>query len=120
MKTEIKNIILAFEAASATRNIEKLKNILHPDYRVVANRFKGASHAVIIRKDQYLAMTQDETIGGTSYQTDIIYISITDHTAMVEVLLKSNNSSDMHKYLFLIQDAEDQWQVVGDLPLIIE
>ncbi len=120
MKSSIKEVVLTFEKASAERNIDGLKKVLHPDYRAVANRFKGSDDVVLISRENYLSMTETGKIGGTSYDTDFISISVANHTAMAEVLLRSKTSSDMHKYLFLIQNQEDKWQVISDLPLVIE
>lgn len=120
MKEQIQKIVLAFEKASAQRNIKKLKKVLHSDYKVIANRFKGSDNVTIISREDYLKMTQASKIGGTSYDTEFINISVAEHTAMAEVLLKSKTTSNMHKYLFLIQNKNDKWQVVSDLPLVIE
>ena len=120
MEKEIKEVVLKLEKAASERDISKIKEYLHQDYRVVANRFKGTKTATIITKEMYLGMMQSKKIGGTSYKTEFNNINITDHTAIVDVLFKSEKTSNMHKYLVLIQDENNQWKVVGDIPIVIE
>lgn len=120
MENEIKNVVLNLENATAERNIQKIEEFLHKDYRVVANRFKGTKTTTIITKEMYLVMMKGNKIGGTSYQTEFKNISITEHTAIVDVLFKSDKSSNMHKYLILIQDDNNNWKVVSDIPIVIE
>lgn len=116
----IKEIIHLVEEAAANRNINLLSQLLHEDYRVVANRFKGSKSATIISKDAYLSMMESEKIGGTSYKIKFNDIKITAHTAMIDLLFISEESSDMHKYLILIQDEKDQWKIVSDIPVVLE
>ncbi|WP_420385437.1 hypothetical protein [Roseivirga sp.] len=116
----IQQIIGLAEEAAANRNINLLSQLLHEDYRVVANRFKGSKSATIISKDVYLSMMESEKIGGTSYTIKFNDVKITAHTAMVDLLFISEESSDMHKYLILIQDEKDQWKIVSDIPIVME
>ena len=120
MENEIKKVVLNLESATAERNILEIEKYLHKDYRVVANRFKGSSTTTIITREVYLEMMQAGKIGGTSYTTEFKSISITDHTAMVDLVFTSDISSNMHKYLILVLDENDQWKVVSDIPVVIE
>lgn len=120
MENKIKTLVLAFEKATAERNIKELNEILHPDYRVMANRFKGSAGTTLIPRAQYLKMLEGKQIGGTHYKTEFLHISVTQHTAMVEVFYKSEVTSDMHKYLFLVQNENDDWQVISDLPIVVD
>lgn len=117
MENQIRSIITHLESAAFTRDIQKVEHYLHDDYRVVANRFRGASTATILNKATYLQMMKDGKIGGTSYKVNIHDIKIADHTAAVDVLYNSPNSN-MHKYLILLLDENDQWKVVSDIPVI--
>ena len=120
MEQEIKKVIQNVEKASAERNVTELESLLHPEYRVIANRFKGTPGSTIIPRSMYLDMMKAEKIGGTSYQVEFKSISISDHTSMVELLYKTKESSGMHKYLLLVQDEKDQWKVVSDMPIILD
>lgn len=120
MEIKIKQTVAAIEKAAEKRDVKKLDELLHQDYRVVANRFKGGTTATIISKDLYLKMMKDEKIGGTSYHIKYNDIKIIGHTAMVDLLYLSDTTSSMHKYLVLIQDEQDQWKVVSDIPIVID
>lgn len=120
MEIKIKETVASIEKAAEKRDVKKLDELLHKDYRVVANRFKGGTTATIISKDKYLEMMRDGKIGGTSYNIKYNDIKITGHTAMVDLLYLSDVTSDMHKFLILIQDEQDQWKVVSDIPIVID
>lgn len=120
MKKEVEQVILNLEKATSQRNVEEIEKYLHQDYRVMANRFKGTKATTILTRDTYLSMIREEKIGGTSYQTNFNSVSITDHTASVDLLFKSDQTSDMHKYLFLVKDENDAWKVISDLPIVLE
>lgn len=119
MNEDVQKVVLAFEKATAQQNIEEINTILHQDYRVIANRFKGTKTATIITKEMYLGMMKAKKIGGTIYQTDFISINVTEHTAIVDVLFVGEKNS-MHKYLILIQDENNQWKIVSDVPIVIK
>lgn len=120
MKNQIKEIVTSIEKAAANRNIKQLTELLHKDYRVIANRFKGVEDHLIISKEAYLQMMNDEKIGGTSYHIKFNDIIVFGHSAIVDVLYLSETTSDMHKFLTLIQDPNNEWKVVSDIPIVME
>ncbi len=120
MKNQIKEIVASIEKAAANRNIKQLTELLHKDYRVVANRFKGSKNVTIIPKETYLQMMKEKKVGGTNYNINVKDIKIYEHTAIVDVLYISETTSDMHKYLVLIQDQNNQWKVVSDIPIVMD
>lgn len=120
MKNQIKEIVASIEKAAANRNIKQLTELLHKDYRVVANRFKGSKNVTIIPKETYLQMMKEKKVGGTNYNINVKDIKIYEHTAIVDVLYISKTTSDMHKYLVLIQDENNEWKVVSDIPIVMD
>ena len=120
MKNQIKETVASIEKSAANRDTIQLAELLHKDYRVIANRFKGSENAVIISKEAYLQMMKDEKVGGTSYDINFNDIKISGHTAIVDVLYSSKTTSDMHKFLVLIQDENNQWKIVSDIPIVME
>ncbi|MFB9292730.1 nuclear transport factor 2 family protein [Persicitalea jodogahamensis] len=120
METEIKQAVAIFDQATARRDIETLKSVLHPDYRVTANRFRGTPGTTLITRETYLEMMKDGKIGGTKYEEEFRQISVTGHTAMVDVMLREIGVPAMHKYLFLVQNEKDDWQIISDLPIVIK
>lgn len=119
MKNQIKETVMSIEKAAANRNNKQLKEFLHKDYRVIANRFKGSENTVIISKETYLQMMKDEKIGGTSYNISFNDVKTLGHTAIVDVLYSSETASDMHKFLVLIQDKNNKWKIVSDIPIVL-
>ncbi|MFT0156934.1 nuclear transport factor 2 family protein [Tenacibaculum ascidiaceicola] len=119
MKNQIKETVMSIEKAAANRNNKQLKEFLHKDYRVIANRFKGSENTVIISKETYLQMMKDEKIGGTSYNINFNDVKTLGHTAIVDVLYSSETASDMHKFLVLIQDKNNKWKIVSDIPIVL-
>jgi len=87
---------------------------------VLANRFQGKAGVMVIKREDYLKLMADEKIGGTPYETEIHQISVTGHTAMVDLSWKSKKASDYHKYVFLVLNEEDKWQIISDLPIATE
>ena len=120
MEIQIKETVKTFDEATARRDIETLESVLHPDYRVMANRFRGTPGTTLITRETYLKMMEGGKIGGTKYDAEYKQVSVTGHTAMVDVLLKQKGVPAMHKYLFLVQDEKDAWQIIGDLPIVME
>ena len=120
MEMEVKQAVLAFDRATATRDLAALKKVLHPDYRVLANRFRGTPGTTLIARDTYLSMMENGKVGGTVYEPDFRQISVLEHTAMVDVVLKAKGAASMHKYLFLVQNDNNEWQVISDLPVVME
>ena len=118
MENAIKKIVIDFQKAIAKRDVERLDKILHPNFRVMANRFKGGEGTVLIDKEGYLTMMKEQKIGGTWYDMEMINLTIADHTAMVELNFVSDQSAKMHLFMFLVQGAKNQWEIISDLPVI--
>ncbi len=117
---EIKKLVEAFEAGTAKRNLEALEKVLHQDYTVMVNRMGGKPGMTVINRETYLKLLEAEKIGGVSYEIDINQISVTGHTATVDLLFKSEAVPNMHKYIFVVQNDEDKWQVIADLPIFVK
>ena len=120
MEMEVKQTVLAFDGATATRDIATLQKVLHPDYRVLANRFRGTPGTTVIMRDTYLSLMENGKVGGRVYEPEFRQINVTGHTAMVDLLLKTKGVASMHKYLFLVQNDKNEWQVISDLPVVME
>lgn len=120
MEIQIKETVKTFDEATARRDIATLESVLHPDYRVMANRFRGTPGTTLITRETYLKMMEGGKIGGIKYEAEYRQISVTGHTAMVDVMLQEKGKPAMHKYLLLVQNEKDAWQIIGDLPIVIK
>ena len=70
--------------------------VLHPNYPVLANRFRDTPGTTLITRNAYLSMMESGKVGGTVYEPEFRQISITGYTAMVDLLLKAKGSASMH------------------------
>lgn len=118
MENSIKKVIVDFQKAIAKRDVKSLDIILHPSFRVMANRYKGSEQTVLIDKKAYLTMMGDQKIGGVYYDLKLIDLVIAEHTAMVEANFISDKSANMHLFLLLVQNAKNKWEIISDLPVI--
>ena len=117
MEDAIRQIINDFEDATAQRDIAALESLLHPEFRVMANRFRGGPGTTLIPRDAYLGMMKAEKIGGTAYEVSFESVTIYEHTAAAEVSFIGSDSN-MHLFLLLVQDDDNAWKIISDLPLI--
>lgn len=118
MNENLLETVTSFNEAIATRDIATLEQILHAEFRVLANRFNGGDQAVVLSRAAYLQMMRDEKIGGTAYELEILSSSIFDHTAHVEAALTNEDHPDMHLYILLVKNASNQWQIISDVPVM--
>ena len=118
MEKAIKDVVNQFQQAVATRDVQSLETLLHPDFRVMANRFRGGEGMTLLPRETYLGMMKAEKIGGTAYDVQVLNVSVHDHTAAAEVHFSSPAEANMHLYLLLAQDSNDRWQIISDLPVI--
>lgn len=116
MKTEkeIKKVIGTFVKAGEERNVSMYSDILHTDFRVIANRFPTPEKTSIIPAKSYIAMISKEVIGGTEYQIKYKDIYIAEHSATVRVELIAEKSRQLVTFL-LIQNSENKWQIIADM-----
>ena len=119
MEKEIKQVINDFQQAVAARDLSSLETLLHPDFRVMANRFREGEGTTLLPRETYLGMMKAEKIGGTAYEVEIVNVAVKDHTAAAEVNFTSQPEADMHLFLLLVQDSNDDWQIISDLPILI-
>ncbi len=119
MENLIKEVVSKFNEAIATRNVSQLETILHQDFVVMANRFKGDSGMTVMSRAVYLGAMSANKIGGTLYDVEFINISTFEHTAMAEVLLDSKETASMHVFLSLVKNSDDHWQIICNLPVIV-
>lgn len=114
MKDEIKSVVERFVEAGATHNVSMYNDLLHPEFRVIANRYPTPDKISIIPVEGYIALIGKKTIGGTSYQ--IIYqdVAVAEHTAVVRAELKAETGGQ-YINLLLVRSPENQWQIISDL-----
>ncbi|MEL7002424.1 MAG: nuclear transport factor 2 family protein [Bacteroidota bacterium] len=119
MNNQIKEVISEFALAIEAQDTDRLDEILHSDFVVMANRLKGDNGMTVMPRAMYMGAMDAGKIGGAKYETQFLNTHIFQHTAVVEVLLSSSTSADMHLFLSLVLNDNNEWQIVCDLPVVI-
>ena len=114
MEKEIKNIIETFVKAGEDRNVAMYNDILHENFRVIANRYPTPDKTSIITAEDYKALITKEIIGGTKYEVIFNSIDIAEHSATVRAELKAEKGGQSVTFL-LIQNQENEWLIIADM-----
>jgi len=114
MQNEIKNVVLAFAKAGEERNVQAYDEILHSDFRVIANKYPTPDKTSIIPVEGYIGLLAKEVIGGTKFDVNFRHIDVMDHSAVVVAHFKAEKGSQLVTIL-LIKNAEDKWQMISDM-----
>lgn len=114
MEKEIKNIIETFVKAGEERNLAMYNDILHENFRVIANRYPTPDKTSIITAEDYKALITKEIIGGTKYEVIFNSIDIAEHSATVRAELKAEKGGQSVTFL-LVQNPENKWLIITDM-----
>ena len=114
MEKEIKGIIETFVKAGEERNVAMYNDILHKDFRVIANRYPTPDKTSIIPAENYIALITKEVIGGTKYEVIFNSIDIAEHSATVRAELKAEKGGQSVTFL-LVQNPANKWQIISDM-----
>lgn len=116
MSIQLKDKVLAFANAIEQRDIDQLDQLLHQDFRVVANQYPTEDKLSILSKEVYLSLISTKKIGGTKYDVKFDYISVEDHSATV-VTKFQGEQSNMYLTLLLIE-TDNEWKIIEDMVFI--
>ncbi|WP_159092179.1 nuclear transport factor 2 family protein [Aquimarina sp. Aq107] len=114
MEKEIKQVIKAFIKAGEERNIEMYNDVLHQEFRVIANKYPTPDKTSIIPSAGYIALITKKVIGGTKYEVIYNSINITQHSATVRAELKAEKGGQLVTFL-LVQNMENRWQIIANM-----
>lgn len=116
MSIQVKDRVIDFAKAIEKRDITSLKELLHKDFRVVANQYPNAATTSILPKTVYLSLIEGKKIGGEKYEVIFDYVHIEDHSATVITKFEGKKST-MYLTLLLI-NMNDKWQIIEDMAII--
>ncbi|GAA3521547.1 hypothetical protein GCM10022393_39930 [Aquimarina addita] len=116
MEKEIKNVIETFVKAGEERNVSMYNDILHEDFRVIANRYPTPDKISIISSEDYIALITKKVIGGSKYGIVYESIDIAEHSATVRIELKAKKGGQIVTFL-LIQNNENKWLIIADMAI---
>ncbi len=114
MEKEIKSVIGTFVKAGEERNVAMYNDILHENFRVIANKYPTPDKTSIIPAEGYKALITKEVIGGTKYEVVFKSIDIAEHSATVRAELKAEKGGQSVTFL-LVQNMESEWQIIADM-----
>ncbi|HAS39686.1 MAG TPA: hypothetical protein DCS93_04375 [Microscillaceae bacterium] len=112
----IQNLINTIVGAADSRNTTTLEKHLHPEFRVVANRF-GGDDAKVLPKKIYLDLIKAGKIGGDKRSIAIQSIDVKDHIAVAKATLTGSKAVFTSFYQF-VKNAQNEWQLINDMPLV--
>ena len=113
-KNELRIVIETFVKAGTDRNTAAYNTVLHPEFRVIANRYPVKDQISIIPKSKYVALITQKVIGGTPYSIVFKDFIITDHSATVTTFLKADKGGQLVTFL-LVKNPEGQWQIITNM-----
>lgn len=114
MEKEIKSVIETFVKAGEKRDVALYNDILHEEFRVIANKYPTPDKISIIPSAGYIALITKKVIGGTKYEVIYNSINIAEHSATVRTELKAEKGGQLVTFL-LVQNTENKWQIIADM-----
>ena len=111
----VKAVIEKFIKAGDKCDGTQLNELLHSNFRVVANQLMGGTDVTIITKEQYLSLIRDGKLGGDERTYEILSLEVVNKNASAHVRIKGKVLS-FDTFYHLIQLPEGIWQLVQDLP----
>jgi len=116
MEILITTLIERYVSALAQRSTETIDGLLHPEFRVIANKSVAAHTSAFLSKTNYLDMIRRGKAGGDDYKIEDLSIRVMGPTAMAQYTLQGRQTA-MHVFLQLIQEDEG-WKIVSNLPYV--
>jgi len=111
----IAKALTAYVSAADDQNTEILQEILHPEYRALANRIFESDKLQVLSKELYLSLINDGTIGGDKRKIEIIETEVIGHNAFVRATLTGHDHI-FNTFILLAQSANGDWKIVSDMP----
>ena len=113
---KIQTLIHTIVEAADTCQIAILQKYLHPEFRVVANRF-GNNETQVLTKKRYLDLLKNSRIGREKRTIKIDEIDVQNHIAVAKATLTGSRTVFTSFYQF-VKNPKGEWQLINDLPLL--
>lgn len=94
-----------------------LADLLHPQFRTVANRLFGAEEVSLMSKELYLQLIKDKKIGGDERQLYILEMEVVGNNATVKAVMEGK-VLQFTTFLSLVKSPKGDWTIIGDFPHI--
>lgn len=116
MQAAIKDQVQDFATAIEKRDLSSLEQLLHQDFRVLANQYPTVDKLTILSKESYLGLMKAEKIGGEHYEVSIQQITAKTHSATAVAKFKGK-ASTMYVTLLFVQQ-ENAWKLIEDMAVM--
>ena len=117
MTDKIIQTITDFVKGGDNSDTTLLDKVLHKDFRVANNGFKGTSGVMIIDKQKYLANIKDGVFGGLPRKMAIENIDVSETIASVKLRLESSENHFV-SYNSLVLDTDNEWKIINNLAVV--
>ncbi len=113
-KHEIESVITAFASAVDNSDTDAAALYLHPAFRVTLSNFNEPDKALVLNKEQYLAMMSDGKVGGNQRNLSIL---LTDQHKDAAVVKADLDGAKMNftNYYSLVKSG-GVWLIINDIP----
>jgi hypothetical protein len=116
-REKIELAITNFVKGGDNSDINLLKNVLHPDFRVTNNGFMGSSRITVIDKEKYLSNIEEGIFGGLPRKMKIESIDYFKTIAHVKLTLESSENNFI-SHNSLVLDTDNQWKLINNLAIV--
>ncbi|MEL6559208.1 MAG: nuclear transport factor 2 family protein [Bacteroidota bacterium] len=116
-KSAISKVIAEFAKAGDENNVDKLEKCLDANYRVVMNQLFGSSEVAVVPRSVYISKIKSKEWGGDKRIVEIENISVNSKTAMAKVVFKGSKMTFV-SLMTLVKDANGNWKLMSDVPVI--
>ena len=113
----IQEAIIGFAKAGDINDAEKLASYLDDNYRVVMNRLFGSSEVTVMSRETYLEKIKTKEYGGDKRKVEVESIIVNGTTASAKVSFVGAKMTFVSS-LTLIEDANNQWKLVSEVPIV--
>lgn len=112
----VRLLVENYVTALAQRSTQAIDSLLHPEFKVIANKSIAAHTSTFLSKTNYLDMIRSGKAGGDVYTIEDLSIQVMGPTAMAQYTLHGRQTT-MHVFLQFIQEDED-WKIVSNMPYV--
>ena len=116
---KIKATIHAFGEAGDQQNVAQLDKLLNSNYRIVMNRLFGSEEVSVMPRSVYMDKIRSKEFGGDKREVIIENIIVNNTLASAKVTMKGETMTFV-SCLQLIQKADGEWQLISDMPYVVQ
>jgi len=110
-KKDVEKVIMTQLNASAARDVEKMKTVLHNDFRIVVNQ---AERLTVLNLETMLALYKQGKFGGEEKEISIVAIDVQGNlTAMAKVTEKGKKA--IFNIYFSLINIKGEWKIVEEV-----